>query len=73
MADLADERNAIALLKDGVQDIIGGAPLSAGECSALLSLIIEADSFISHMRHRRSWPGDLTEVDALIGRLRRAS
>jgi hypothetical protein len=40
-------------------------------------LLVEADSFISHMRYRGSWPtareGDLTEVDRLIGRLRTAS
>lgn len=76
MADLAVERDAIALLKEGAQNIIGSAEPSPAECSALLSLLIEADSFISHMRHRGSWPSardDTTEVDALIGRLRRAS
>lgn len=41
--------------------------------SAIRSLLVEADSFISHMRHRGSWPGDEHEVDSLIGRLRRAS
>lgn len=76
MADVASERDAILLLKSGAEDLVGGADLEAAECSALLSLLIEADSFISHMRHRGSWPSerhDTTEVDALIGRLRRAS
>lgn len=36
-------------------------------------LLVEADSYISHMRHRGSWPGDDFDVDRLIGRLRKAS
>lgn len=37
------------------------------------SLLVEADSYISHMRHRGSWPGDDFDVDRLIGRLRDAT
>ena len=79
VASVDDERSAIAALKDGALQPgrRQAAGLSGEECSALVSLLIEADSFISHMRHRGSWPSarddDTTEVDALIGRLRRAS
>ena len=73
VADLAGERSAIELLKRSEGDLLGGAILNEAEAAALLSLLVEADAFISHMRHRRSWPGDQAAVDALIGRLRRAS
>lgn len=47
----------------------GEPPDERGE---LRRLAVDADAFISHMRHRGNWPGDEREVDALIGRLRNA-
>lgn len=65
---------AVAELKRYRDDTDGTASyLTKVEASALLSLLIEADAFISHMRYRRAWPGDSQEVDALIGKLRQAS
>jgi len=43
---------------------------AAAQREELRSMLVEADSFISHMHHRRSWPGDSYEVERLIGRLR---
>jgi len=34
-------------------------------------LLVEADSFISHMLYRGSWPGERWDVERLIGRLRK--
>lgn len=39
----------------------------------LTNLLIEADSAISHLHHRKSWPLDSYETDRLIGHLRKAS
>lgn len=39
----------------------------------LRALTVEAESFISHMVHRGSWPEDRYVVERLIGRLRAAS
>lgn len=36
-------------------------------------LMVEADSFISHMLYRGSWPGERWDVERLIGRLRKES
>ena len=41
------------------------------EISRLRSLLVEADSEISHMLYRRSWATDESEVKALIGRIRK--
>ena len=36
-------------------------------------LMVEADSFISHMLYRGSWPDERHGVERLIGRLRKES
>jgi hypothetical protein len=37
----------------------------------LRKLLVEADSFISHMLYRGSWPSERWDVERLIGRLRK--
>lgn len=39
----------------------------------LRELLTEADSFISHMLYRRTWPEEIWKVEALIARLRAES
>jgi hypothetical protein len=46
------------------------AYLAAAICGQLRPVFVEADAFISHMLYRGSWPGDRSEVERLIGRLR---
>jgi hypothetical protein len=63
---------AIAELKRYAADEHGTASyLTKAEAAALLSLLIEADSFISHMQYRSR--SDVNDVDRLVGKLRRAS
>ena len=71
----APEIGAVAELKRYAADDAGTQSyLTKAEASALLSLLVEADSYISHMVYRGSWPDAGTnDVQALIGRLRRAS
>lgn len=40
---------------------------------AMRALIVEADSAISHLHYRHSWPLDPTETERLVAKLRQAS
>jgi len=65
---------AVAELKRYAADEEGTTSyLTKAEAQAILSLLIEADSAISHQHYRGIWPLDRFETDRLIVRLRRAS
>lgn len=69
------EIGAVAELKRyAAEDVGTQSYLTKAEASAVLSLLVEADAYISHMVYRGSWPDAGTnDVQRLIGRLRRAS
>jgi len=68
------EIGAIAELKRYAADEEGTVSyLTKTEAQAILSLLIEADSAISHQYYRGVWPLDRYKTDRLISRLRRAS
>lgn len=70
MSEVAAVRRAISRLFQFEDDAARREGLVA--LDSLRSLVVEADSAISHLHYRKSWPLDVYETDRLIARLREA-